>query len=505
MTVNSTIPVAQYLRMSTEHQQYSTDNQARRILQYAQTHGLEITRTYSDCAKSGLWLKNRPGLRELLQDVTAGNTAYKAILVYDVSRWGRFQDTDEAAHYEFLCKSAGIPVHYCAETFANDGSLPSSIMKALKRAMAGEYSRELGVKVLDGQKRLAKLGFKQGGVPGYGLRRLLVSADRQPKQPLSNGQRKSIATDRVILVPGPVHEVECVRKIYEMFVRDGLSVAGIVRELNRRGVPYCNDKEWSHCNVMAILTHPKYVGSQVFNRASSRLGGRKVRNPRAEWIVTAGACERIIDEATFTEAQRIIANFTIHLSDEQMLKDLRALLDSEGRLSLDIIDKSRGVPCAAAYRNRFGSLPEAYELIGYHGRPTVATLHNSRRIRTLRDDLLCKICEMFPDQVRIVQPDVRRRARLRMKSGFTVSVLISRFERCRNRWRVSFAAGECGLVTLLARLDKQNKDFMDFHVFKRMPRATNSFIKLESALMSKGVKLPDLSYFRDVVREVHAR
>lgn len=41
----------------------------------------------------------------------------------------------EQRHYEFVCKSAGIPVHFCAETFANDGSLPSSIMKALKRAM----------------------------------------------------------------------------------------------------------------------------------------------------------------------------------------------------------------------------------------------------------------------------------------------------------------------------------------------------------------------------------
>ena len=84
---------------------------------------------------------------------------------------------NESAYYEFVCKSAGVPVHYCAETFANDGSLPSLIMKALKRTMAGEYSRELGVKVLAGQKRLALLGFKQGGMPGYGLRRLLVSSD----------------------------------------------------------------------------------------------------------------------------------------------------------------------------------------------------------------------------------------------------------------------------------------------------------------------------------------
>jgi len=84
---------------------------------------------------------------------------YAAVLVYDVSRWGRFQDTDEAAYYEFLCKQAGIPVHYCAEPFPNDSTVSSSILKALKRSMAAEYSRELGVKVYAGKKRLVRLGF----------------------------------------------------------------------------------------------------------------------------------------------------------------------------------------------------------------------------------------------------------------------------------------------------------------------------------------------------------
>ena len=140
---------------------------------------------------------------------------------------GAFQDTDESAHYEFVCKSAGVPVHYCAETFANDGSLPSLIMKALKRTMAGEYSRELGVKVLAGQRRLARLGFKQGGMPGYGLRRMLVSAIGQPKQRLAFGERKSIATDRVILVPGTAHEVQVVRDIYRMLISEGMTVYAI--------------------------------------------------------------------------------------------------------------------------------------------------------------------------------------------------------------------------------------------------------------------------------------
>jgi len=186
-----------------------------------------------------------------LKDVAEGETEYRAILVYDVSRWGRFQDTDEAAHYEFLCKSAGILVHYCAESFANDGSLPGSVMKALKRAMAGEYSRELGVKVLAGLMGLAKPGFKQGGPPGYGLRRMLVSSTGEPKQVLADGERKSIATDRVILVPGPDYEVEIVRGIYRMFISERFSVGAIANELNRKGVPYMST-QWDHHAVREL-------------------------------------------------------------------------------------------------------------------------------------------------------------------------------------------------------------------------------------------------------------
>src|SRR5947199_8452167 len=249
------LPAAQYLRMSTEHQQYSLDNQSTAIQNYATRYGFEIVQTYSDAAKSGVALKRRAGLRQLLQDVVSGNAEYRAILVYDVSRWGRFQDTDESAHYEFVCKSAGVPVHYCAETFSNNGSLPSLIMKALKRTMAGEYSRELGVKVLAGQKRLARLGFKQGGRPGYGLKRMLISPDRFPKQPLADGERKSVAADRVILVPGVAHEVQVVRDIYRMLIAEGLTVYRIATELNRRGVPYTEYSKWDYQAVYGILTH----------------------------------------------------------------------------------------------------------------------------------------------------------------------------------------------------------------------------------------------------------
>jgi DNA invertase Pin-like site-specific DNA recombinase len=109
MTANLSVPAAQYLRMSTEHQQYSLDNQSMAIQHYASTHGFAVIQTYTDAARSGVVLRRRSGLRQLLKDVVGGNADYGAVLVYDVSRWGRFQDYDEAAHYEFLCKSAGVP------------------------------------------------------------------------------------------------------------------------------------------------------------------------------------------------------------------------------------------------------------------------------------------------------------------------------------------------------------------------------------------------------------
>src|SRR5690349_10172095 len=198
---------AEYVRMSAEHQRYSTENQADAIRRYAAQRAIEIVRTYADQGKSGLSLGGRDALKQLIEDVQIGRADFETILVYDVSRWGRFQDADESAYYEYICRRAGISVQYCAEQFDNDGSPTATIIKSVKRAMAGEYSRELSVKVFAGHCRLIGLGFRQGGMAGYGLRRQLIDEQRQPKGELARGTQKSLQTDRVGLVPGPGLEV----------------------------------------------------------------------------------------------------------------------------------------------------------------------------------------------------------------------------------------------------------------------------------------------------------
>jgi DNA invertase Pin-like site-specific DNA recombinase len=174
--------------MSTEHQRYSTDNQEAAIARYAEARGYEIVRTFADEGKSGLTINGRDSLQRLLHEIQSGAAEFDVVLVYDVSRWGRFQDPDEAASIELICKRAGVAVHYCAEQFENDVSIGSSIIKTVKRAMAGEYSRELSVKVFAGQSHLIRLGYRQGGPAGYGLRRLLVVGEGHEKGHLARGE-----------------------------------------------------------------------------------------------------------------------------------------------------------------------------------------------------------------------------------------------------------------------------------------------------------------------------
>jgi DNA invertase Pin-like site-specific DNA recombinase len=385
------IAAAQYVRMSTEHQQYSTENQADAIKRYAEAHGMEIIRTYSDDGKSGLNLSGRRGLGDLLEDVQNGRADYSVVLAYDISRWGRFQDADESAYYEYICKRSNVRVHYCAEQFENDGSLPSSLMKTMKRTMAGEYSRELSVKVFAGQCRLIELGFRQGGPAGYGLRRQLLDRDGRPKEMLGRGQHKSIQTDRVILVPGPENEIEVVREIYRRFIGDRQTERQIGVSLNSRGLRTDLGRPWTRGTIHEVLTNPKYVGGNVYNRRSFKLKRKRVKNPPEMWIRRDNAFSPLVTVEEFDEALRIIQSRCAHLSNEEFLQRLRQLLARYGTLSGILIDEADDMPSSTSYRYRFGSLVRAYTLVGFRPSRDFSFIEVNRALRQHHSRLTLKI------------------------------------------------------------------------------------------------------------------
>jgi DNA invertase Pin-like site-specific DNA recombinase len=367
------IPVAQYVRMSTDDQKYSPHNQSAANEAYAAAHGMMITRTYFDEGKSGLTFDGRGGLNQLIKDVLNGEVDFKAILVLDVSRWGRFQDPDESAYYEYSCKRAGIAVHYCAEPFDNDGGPLGAIAKWLKRSMAGEFSRDLSVKVYAGQRRLSKLGFRLGGHPGYGLRRLLVDQNGTVKCALKTGEWKSIATDRVVLTHGPTHEIELVRWIFSMFVQGKKVEYEIARLLNERGVRNHRGNIWKGHTVRYILKNENYIGNYVWNRKSFKLRQSVVRNGPESWMRTEGAFEAIVEHSIFEAAQAIFRDRIQRtskgrpgsLSDEEMLKRLSRVFQEQGRLSRRIIDTAPNLPSCWAYSVRFGGVANAYDRVGF--------------------------------------------------------------------------------------------------------------------------------------------
>jgi len=501
------IPAAQYVRMSLDLQEYSIQNQKATIEQYAAQHDFVVVKTYTDAGRSGLVLRHRAGLKELLRDVVAETTHYKVILVYDVSRWGRFQDSDEAAAYEFLCKNAGIPVHYCAEQFSNDGTQPSSIMKALKRTMAAEFSRELSVKVFDGHKRLALLGFRVGGAPGYGLRRMMIGSDRRPKQRLHTGEIKALTTDRVILIPGPKKEVECIKDIYSMALNKKMGFSEIARCLNHSGIPYVDGGEWTNSAIGRMLRNPKYVGCNTWNRSTRRLYTPLARVPEEEWAVRPGAFVPIVDQRTFDRVQILLQKRRQRTSDEELLKGLKRLLKRRGKLTQKLIEETPYVASICTYFHHFGSLRRLYKILGY--RPAKgAFIRSDSRMNTmnLRAELVSQIATMFGHNMTVFQLPRHMRLLIRFDDSVCISVILC--PSCRTphgylRWKLNPIPQEAGFVTLLCRLNAENNGFDSFLMFRRISRVKPCRLKKSSDWFKNGVPLNDLSQLREVAKRLY--
>ena len=461
---------AEYVRMSTDHQRYSTENQSDAIRQYAARRNIDIVRTYADEGKSGLRLEGRDALTRLIADVTSGQADFTTILVYDVSRWGRFQDPDEGGHYEFVCKKAGIKVQYCAEQFDNDGSPVSTIVKGVKRAMAGEYSRELSTKVFAGQCRLIELGFRQGGPPGFGLRRQLVDQSSIVKGELARGEHKSIQTDRIILVPGPAEEVETVRWIYRTFVEDGKIEREIAESLNKRGILTDLGRAWTRGTVHQVLINEKYIGNNVWNRTSFKLKQQYVRNRPESWRRADGVFTPIVDHAHFEEARAIIAERSRRLSNGELLDLLRRLLQENGYLSGLLIDESDTGASSAAYQTRFGSLLRAYQLIGFTPLRDYRYIEINRRLRRLHPEIVATVEAGIAQSGGAATNDAVTDLMI-VNGEFTLSLVVVRCRHTRAgslRWQIHLDTSLLPDLTVAVRMDALNKQPLDYYLLPRL-------------------------------------
>lgn len=461
MTIaNSTIirRAATYIRMSTERQVYSPDNQRAKLEEYARQFGWTIVAEYIDGGKSGLSIKCRPDLSRLLGDVLSGVADFTAILVYDVSRWGRFQDVDESAHYEYLCRSAGVDVIYCAELFANDGSPMSAILKGIRRSMAAEYSRELSAKVFAAQCRFVSLGFKQGGSAGYGLRRAVVGVDGHIKRILAFGDRKGTTADRVIFVLGPPEEIKVVRQVYTWYLEERLGETAIAARLNASGVPSEFARPWTPWLVHSLLTNEKFIGNHVFNRGSFKLKRAAIHNPPELWIRKDMAFEAPVTPEMFRRAGEERVRRSKKLTSNAMLDLVRQVHAKHGRVTAKLLTVAHNSTLPKLLARQFGSMTAAYGLAGIPCGDQYRNLSTRTFVRLTKCAMCAQAIELIVGAggTANVEPGGRT---IEVNSSIIVHIEVSRSRHDpagHVRWKIRVP--QRADFVLAAQLDRQNKN-----------------------------------------------
>ena len=492
-----------YLRMSTDLQQYSTDNQMAVIERYAAENDMELVATYSDEARSGLRYDTRPGMQQMLADAQSEESGFDAILVYDISRWGRFQDQDEAASLEFACRKARVQVHYCMDRFVNDGSPISTVMKSLGRYMAADYSSKLSEKVFAGQCRLIELGYRQGGMAGYGLRRMRIDQNRESQGILERGQRKSLQTDRVILVPGSEEEIETVRWMYREFIDGGRLESEIAALLNEKGILTDLGRPWTHGTVHQVLTNEKYIGNNVFNRHSYKLKYEHRNNPPEEWVRANGAFEAIVDTQLFFTAQGMIRERNRRFSDDEMIDRLERLLKKKGFLSGFIIDEADDMPSSGCYASRFGGLARAYSRVGFTPDRDCRYIEINRTLRRIHASEVARAIAEIEELGGAVSQDAATDL-LTVNGEFTASIVVAR---CRHtkagsrRWKVRLDTGLAPDLTVALRMDDANEAILDYYLLPLPILDTNRIgLAEENGLMLDAFRFDTLDRFFAMAR-----
>ena len=271
---------AAYCRVSTDHgdQKNSLENQTLFFEEYIRGNpDWEFVGIYSDEGLSGTSVEKRVQFRRMMEDAQRGEI--DLILTKEVSRFAR--NTVDALNYTRRLRLLGVGVFFINDninTMDSDGELRLSLMSML----AQEESRKTSARVRWGMRRRMEQGYVfSPPMFGYDIRGGVMTVNPE--------------------------EAEVVRRIYDLYVRQGLGTGRIAQKLTEENVPLTKRlKGWSPTAVMRILTNEKYAGDliQQKTRVTDYLTHKSVLN-KEEKLVFHGHHEPVVDRGIWEEAQRI--------------------------------------------------------------------------------------------------------------------------------------------------------------------------------------------------------
>jgi len=261
-----------YIRVSTDEQAqegFSLRAQEQKLKDYARIKDWSIYKIYMDDGISGKNITDRPDMQALIEDVKKG--AVKNVLVYKTDRLTR-----RMADLLYLIEL--FDEHNCAYnslTESIDTQTPSGRMFLKIIGIFAEFERENIVE-------RTKAGFERKIKEGYSLCCRIASYgyDRP------NGQKIQTVNEQ---------EAAIVREIFDMFVKDGISMNDIARRLNFRKVPTkLGESTWSSDRVRQVITNSNLIG-QVRHHTKT-----------AKYYAVDGLHEPIISHELFETAQNLL-------------------------------------------------------------------------------------------------------------------------------------------------------------------------------------------------------
>jgi hypothetical protein len=257
----------------------------------------------------------------------------------------------------------------------------------MKRAMAGEYSRELSVKVFTGQCRLIRLGFRKAA---------LRASDCGVISSMSIGSPRpsSVAASRRAANRPGHFETRPSRRgrggsAALPDVRGATTHGNRDRRSTERGRHFTDlGRPWTRGTVHQVLTNEKYIGNNVYNRASFKLKAKRVVNTPD---MCATARSRRSSNATFRSR-------AAHHPGAQPAFQRRGIAEPpirparrEGMALRACHRRGRGHAIEFHFPHRFGSLVRAYQLVGYAPSRDYRYIETNKALRALHPDVVAQV------------------------------------------------------------------------------------------------------------------
>jgi site-specific DNA recombinase len=291
-----------YARVSSEQQREENTiaSQTASLIEFANQHELEVPKEWvlEDEGYSGATLE-RPGL-ERVRDLAAEGQI-EVVLAYSPDRLSRKYAYQILLIEEFA--RHGVETLFVKSP---QGNSPEDQLLVQFQGMIAEYERaQILERSRRGKRHRAHTGevSVMSGAP-YGYRYIRKTEEALAAYIINEA------------------EARVVRRVYEMYTVEGLSIAEITRRLNREGIPPRRAGRWERSVVWGMLRNPAYRGVACFGktRLSPRAQMRPQRRrgittpsntaghqrPREEWIEIP--VPALVTEESFARAQELLSH-----------------------------------------------------------------------------------------------------------------------------------------------------------------------------------------------------